>query len=164
MSSKRWPSALAVRASSSSFSQFWRHWRNLAAQDVSWLYHLETYSYHRCSYISSAGLFAKDPFFCGAVCQRSRDQSRNWHHSTSHWIRNWVNRNHLEILDFLQVSFVNLWQKRRQKRPTKIGTRLLGSEMQVPLQIILRSRTVNCDIFAPLSRELPKILNQSWVT
>ena len=30
--------------------------------------------------------------------------------------------------------------KRRQKRPTKIGTRLLGSEMLVP---ILRSRTVN---------------------
>ena len=35
---------------------------------------------------------------------------------------------------------MNLLQKRRQKRPTKIGTRLLGSEMQVPIS---RSRTVN---------------------
>ena len=28
---------------------------------------------------------------------------------------------------------MNLLQKRRQKRPTKIGTRLLGSEMLVPI-------------------------------
>ena len=37
---------------------------------------------------------------------------------------------------------MHLLQKRRQKRPTKIGTRLLGSEMPVPIS---RSRTVYLD-------------------
>ena len=35
---------------------------------------------------------------------------------------------------------MHLLQKRRQKRPTKIGTRLLGSKMPVPIS---RSRTVD---------------------
>jgi hypothetical protein len=39
---------------------------------------------------------------------------------------------------------VNLLQKRSQKRPTKIGTRLLGSEMPVPIS---RSPTVQEEDF-----------------
>ena len=45
---------------------------------------------------------------------------------------------------------MNLLQKRRQKRPTKIGTRLLGSEMPVPIS---RSHTVIMPMYVMLMGE-----------
>ena len=40
---------------------------------------------------------------------------------------------------------MHLIQKRRQRRPTKIGTRLLGSKMPVPIS---RSRTVESQTYS----------------